>query len=145
MLEFNIDDRKFKRRTARFMDVLTNTSPIMRKVSGEMLAAVETNFRMEGRPRWAKLRPKTIQARIKKKKWPGKILQVSSAGLASSVHASHNRIEAIVGTNRTYAKYLQFGTKDMKARPFLKLTEQDYSGIKRLVKFEITHDIVKGN
>lgn len=137
MIDGEINDRRFKRRMARLIDIATKTGPIMRKVSGEMLAAVETNFRVEGRPRWKRLKASTVKVRAKKKKWPGKILQVSG-GLAASVQPSHTRTEAIVGTNKSYGKFLQLGTKHMRARRFLKVTDSDLDKIKRLIKFEIT-------
>jgi phage virion morphogenesis protein len=138
--EGQVDDRRFKRKIARLIDIATKTGPIMRKISGEMLGAVETYFREEGRPRWKKLKPSTIEARKRKGKWPGKILQVTG-GLAASIQASHTRTEAIVGTNRTYAKFLQLGTRHMVARRFLKLTPKDLDDIKRLIKFDFTHGV----
>lgn len=94
------------RRLAVKMQDLT---PVMREVSGVMADAVEENFAVGGRPRWAPLKASTIAGRVREKTWPGKILQRSAAGLASSIEAHHTSSSAIVGTNKTYASIHQFG------------------------------------
>lgn len=138
MITAKINDKLFKGRITRAIDIATKTGPIMRKVSGEMLDAVETNFAQEGRPKWKRLKDSTRERRELRGYWPGKILQVTGH-LASSISKKHTRTDAIVGTNVRYARYLQYGTNNMPARPFLKLTQKDLAEIKKLIKYEFTH------
>jgi phage gpG-like protein len=114
-----------------------NLSPIMKEISGFMHRAVMDNFEQEGRPKWPALAPATIAKREKAGHWPGKILQVSGQ-LKSSLTPAHNSTQAIVqGGNMTtekgatpYPIFLQFGTRKMPARPFMKLTQSDIGEIK---------------
>lgn len=87
---------------------LEDTTPIMRKVSGVMLDAVEQNFEEEGRPRWVGLARSTIRDRQRKGYWPGRILQ-RTGRLASSVVRAFGNGFATVGTNLEYAAIQNFG------------------------------------
>lgn len=74
----------------------------------------------DGTP-WAPLKPSTIARRRKGSK---SILQDTGRLLGSISHtASRNR--AIIGTSVEYAGFLQGGTKNMVARPFMGISAQN--------------------
>ncbi len=86
-----------------------NPRPLMARLAGIMMNAVEDNFEAQGRPRWVDLRPATKRARAAKGKWPGQILQVSQGGLASSIQQFSDSNRAVVGTNKKYGRIQQLG------------------------------------
>jgi phage gpG-like protein len=108
MVELKIDDRECLRVLDKIARKGRDASPLMVAIEGDMLDAVEENFRQEGRPKWADLRPRTKKAREKKGHWPGQILQVKGI-LAKSVQGRHDSHSVIVGTNDKRAKLLHFG------------------------------------
>lgn len=98
----------------------------MKNIAGILEDSVEENFAQQGRPKWQQLAKSTIEQRTKVNKWPGMILQMSSAGLASSITSYYDDNSAIVGTNKVYAAIHQFGGKagrnkkvEIPARPYL--------------------------
>lgn len=86
-----------------------NTTPLTRAIAGIFESDTEANFAAEGRPHWMGLAPATIRARAKAGTWPGKILQVSSGGLAASVTTGYTRTESRIGSNKVYAAIQQLG------------------------------------
>ena len=131
-------------------------SPLMTKLAGIMLNAVEDNFEQSGRPAWQKLQNPGP------KRQGGKIL-IASARLKNSITPFSDAKQATVGTNVKYAAIHQFGgitkphiirARDKKAlafggrvfksvkhpgsnipaRPFLQLTPEDESRIIRRVE-----------
>ena len=84
-------------------------TPLMRRVSGILGSGFERNFAAEGRPKWQDLAPSTKKARARRGKWPGQILQVSAAGLASSIQEFFTPTMAGAGTNKVYAAIQHFG------------------------------------
>lgn len=92
-----------------------NTTPLARAIAGIFEAETEANFDAEGRPRWMGLAPSTIRRRKKAGTWPGKMLQVSAAGLAASIVTRYNRTEARIGSNKVYAAIQQLGGKIERA------------------------------
>ncbi|MFN3599516.1 MAG: phage virion morphogenesis protein [Aquificaceae bacterium] len=151
MIKITIEDKKVKEILERLTEKTQDLSPLMKRIGGIMLSAVEENFEQEGRPKWSPLSSKTIKQREKKGHWPGKILQLSGR-LASSISMSYSKDSAIVGTNVKYASTHQFGFQglvsvrtherkgkpvkahprkmNIPARPFLKLTDEDMQKIK---------------
>jgi phage virion morphogenesis protein len=87
-----------------------DASPLMRAIAGDMHAAVETNFRLEGRPPWAGLAPSTQAARAAKGFWPGKILQ-RTGPLAAAISEDYDATSAVVGTKLAYAAAHQLGAR----------------------------------
>lgn len=87
-----------------------DATPLMRVIAGDMQAAVETNFRMEGRPAWAGLKPSTQAERAARGYWPGKILQ-RTGQLAASIAQDYDATSAVVGTNLVYGAVHQFGAR----------------------------------
>lgn len=100
-IEIQINAKPLRARLERLVQVLADPTPINAGIAVELLSQTEQRFEDEG-PGWAKLRPRTIKAREKKGKWPGKILQVSNA-LARSYVSDYGRDYSQVGSNLIYA------------------------------------------
>lgn len=81
----------------------------MKLIAAMVLASVQRNFEVGGRPKWAPLKPSTL----KKRKSSGGPLVVkgNAGGLLQSVHAESNATQATVGTDKIYAAVHQFGAK----------------------------------
>lgn len=80
----------------------------------------------EGRPKWQPLAASTIAQREKHGTWPGKILQVSSGGLAADISTEVGPTFVRVGSGKEYAAIHQLGGEagrgrkvHIPARPFL--------------------------
>lgn len=101
VIEIQIEDHEVRERIGHLLRVLEHPRPIMAGISVEMLSQTERGFELEG-PGWQKLRPRTVKAREKKGKWPGKILQVSNA-LARSYVTSYGDDYSQIGSNLVYA------------------------------------------
>lgn len=86
-------------------------TPAMRAIAGLLERQTEDNFAAESGPlgKWPALAASTRKARAQKGKWPGKMLQMSAAGLASSVHSWATAGEAGVGASAVYAAIHQLG------------------------------------
>lgn len=100
--------------------------PLMRAIAGLFESETEANFAAQGRPRWLGLAPATIRARQRKGTWPGKILQVSSGGLAASIATDYGDDFVLVGSNKPYAAIQHAGGQagrgkkvTIPARPYL--------------------------
>lgn len=125
-------------------------APLMEDIANIMLDAVDENFIQGGRPEWAALKYRD-----------GKPLQLSGR-LHNSIHPWSDNDLAVVGTNVIYAgiqnnggktrahvirprnkKALYFNGRfaskvnhpgsDIPARPFLSLTEDDYTAIQQAI------------
>ena len=130
-------------------------APLMEKIADIMLNAVDENFIAGGRPAWEPLKYRD-----------GKPLQLSGRLLAS-ITPWHDNDTAVVGTNVIYARIQNEGGKtrphiirprnkkalyfnghyakkvnhpgsDIPARPFLKLTDDDYDEIRQAIINHIT-------
>lgn len=141
--EITIDDSQVKKLLSDLSRRISDMSPVMRDISGIMMYAVEENFEQEGRPRWPDLAESTKEQRASKGKWPGKMLQVTAGGLASSCHEGSNSTSAWVDTNKVYAGPQQFGTKPFTIRPKNKPYLKFKIGDKWVVKKEIHHPGLK--
>lgn len=107
----------------------------MKNIAGIFAYSTEENFENEGKPKWTGLKKVTKKARTKIKKWPGKILQVEGM-LAGSLSTQYDDSSAIIGSNLPYAAIHQKGGKagknkkvEIPARPYLKLTDDDFDEI----------------
>ncbi len=127
MIKINIDNKDLeilKKQLQKKFD----TMPLMKKIGGLLLDAVEENFEKEGRPeKWKK----SIRAQLQ----GGKTLQ-DTGRLAKSIVLVYDKKKAVVGTNLVYAAIHQFGGKagrglsvNMPARPYLQLTDKEISKI----------------
>ena len=117
----------------------------MKNIAGVFAAAVEDNFKEEGRPdKWVELADVTKENRKKIKKYPGMILQVSGQ-LANSINTEYDEYSAIIGSNLAYAAIHQLGGKagrnkkvEIPARPYLALTDNNFKEI-----LEVTEKYLK--
>lgn len=115
MITVRIDDAAARAALDRLIKNARQTRPAMAAISMRMLAAVEDNFRAEGRPaRWAPLKASTLAARAGARR-SGKILQ-RSGKLAASMTPFHNWESAGVGTNRPYAAPQNNGSRPHEIR-----------------------------
>ena len=155
MIEIKIEKDTITAALQAIQSKLSDMTPLMRKIAGDMLDAVEENFVQEGRPKWKPSRRATSQK--------GKTLQ-NHGRLAESIVSKSTSNQAIVGTDVIYAAILQFGGKtsphiikpknkkalfwpgakhpvksvkhpgsDIPARPFLSLTDSDLEDIKQRI------------
>ena len=98
-------------------------TPILPEIEQIINFGIQEQFETEGKyfgSGWEPLKESTIKRRQSKKKWPGKILQVTG-GLASSVTSDSQNASLVIGLSKSYAVHLHYGTKNdkMKARPIL--------------------------
>lgn len=112
-----------------------NLRPLMKNIAGIFAYSTEENFKEQGRPKWEDLKESTKKKRKKIKKWPGQILQVEGI-LADSITTQYDNDSAVIGSNLDYAAIHQLGGKagtnkkvEIPARPYLKLTNDDFEEI----------------
>lgn len=112
-IAIKVADQAIQNALASLMGALENTAPAMLAISETLLDSVEEGFDEEASPEtgaaWKDLSPATIAQRTKKGSWPGKMLQVSQGGLASSWHSEHSAFHAVAGSNKPYAAIHHFG------------------------------------
>ena len=130
-IEIKIEDKQLQQHLNRLAETTSNLRPLMQNITGILEDSVEENFEQEGRPKWDKLKKSTIENRIKKGYYPGKILQMRGE-LASSITSYYDSNSAVVGTNKVYAAIHQFGGKAGKnksvkitSRPYLKIDSKE--------------------
>ena len=135
-IEIKIDNNDVERKLLELAQKSENLRPLMKNIAGIFASATEENFKNEGRPnKWTELSEATKKQRTKQKKWPGQILQVSGQ-LASSISTQYDDESAIIGSNLDYAAIHQLGGQagknkkvEIPARPYLKLTDDDFNEI----------------
>lgn len=104
----DIDDRGAR---VLFRRLISNADDIrqpMEQIKGNLLASIDDNFKMQGRPnKWKALKPSTIKQRRKKQQIQTKILQ-ASGGLATSINGRVEHLavdrKIIVGSPLPYAR-----------------------------------------
>lgn len=143
-IEIKIDNKKVEKALLEIAQKTSNLRPLMKNVAGIMADSTEENFKEEGRPKWKDLSEKTKTARKKTGHYPGQILQVSGQ-LALSVTTQYDDTSAIIGSNKVYAAIHQLGGQTGKnkkttipARPYLKLTDDDFDEIISIVEKYLT-------
>lgn len=145
-LQFHVNIGQAQRELDAILARLQRTRPLMAGISAELLSETESNFSAQGNPKWKALATSTIASRTKAGTWPGMILQVSTAGLAASVHTSHTEATATIGAgagkSAAYAAIQQLGGQagrgrkvTIPARPYLPLAE-GVGGLQLLPKME---------
>ena len=135
-IEIKIDNNDVERKLLELAQKSENLRPLMKNIAGIFASATEENFKNEGRAdKWTELSEATKKQRTKQKKWPGQILQVSGQ-LASSISTQYDDESAVIGSNLDYAAIHQLGGQAGKnkkvtipARPYLKLTDDDFNEI----------------
>lgn len=116
---------------------LGDLTPLMDTIGGLLESSTRQRFYDKTSPdgvRWADLMPST-QA----KKGNNNIL-VQSDDLKDGITHYANATSTTVGTPQIYGVYHQFGTSDMKARPFLGLSDEDKEDIYDLINEHLTGD-----
>lgn len=144
MIEIEIIDAEMRKLLDDLQARYSNLTPVMRKIAGIMHDAVEENFKEEGRPKWAALKPSTIRQRQRKGHWPGKILQDSGLLTKSILPKSQRKWGADfakVTTADRRAPIHHFGGKAGKghkatipARPFMTITSKEMGDIKQALR-----------
>lgn len=139
-IEIKLDNKEVESRLLDWVKRSENLRPLMKNIAGIMADSTEENFKEEGRPKWNDLSEKTKTARKKTGHYPGQILQVSGQ-LALSVTTQYDDSSAVIGSNKVYAAIHQLGGQAGKskkttipARPFLRLTENDYHDILEVIE-----------
>ena len=135
-IEIELDNKEIHEKLIELAKKIENLRPLMKNIAGVFADSTEENFKEEGRPdKWVDLAESTKKQRVKIRKWPGQILQVSSQ-LASSISTYYDNDSAIIGSNLEYATIHQLGGQAGKnkkvtipARPYLKLDDRDYDEI----------------
>lgn len=143
-IEIKIDNQKVEKALLEIAQKTSNLRPLMKNIAGIMADSTEENFKVEGRPKWKDLSEKTKSARKKTGHYPGQILQVSGQ-LALSVTTQYDDSSAVIGSNKAYAAIHQLGGQAGKnkkttipARPYLKLTDDDFDEIISIVEKYLT-------
>ena len=140
-LVVKLDNKEVESRLLDLAQRSENLRPLMKNIAGVFAYSTEENFKKEGRPdMWIDLAESTKRQRKKKGHWPGQILQVSGQ-LASSISTYYDNDSAVIGSNLDYAAIHQLGGQAGKnqsvtipARPYLKLTNEDFEEIIDLTK-----------
>lgn len=135
-IEIKIDNKAVNEKLLELAKRGENLRPLMKNIAGIFASSTEENFKEEGRPdKWVDLSEERKEQRKKIHKWPGQILQVSGQ-LAASVNTQYDDDSAVIGSNKDYAAIHQLGGKagrnkkvTIPARPYLKLTDDDYDEI----------------
>lgn len=124
-MKVSIDDSEMQKAYDLIRNVLDDTDD-QRFYSGVakiLLSSTITSMETEGKSigkKWTPLAQSTIEQRLRKGKWPGKMLQVTGE-LKTRNYADNDNNSATITNNTPYAKFLFFGTKNMPARPWLGL------------------------
>lgn len=135
-IEIKIDNKAVNEKLLELAKRGENLRPLMKNIAGIFASSTEENFKEEGRPdKWTELSEITKEKRKKKDKWPGQILQIEGH-LVSSVNTQYDDNSAVIGSNLDYAAIHQLGGKagrnkkvEIPARPYLKLTDDDFEEI----------------
>lgn len=154
MITIEIDSRQLQTALAGLERAGRDLRPALNAIAAELLSQTEANFAPEGRPKWQPLAASTIAQRDKRGTWPGKILQVSSGGLAADISTEVGSTFVRVGSGKEYAAIHQLGGEagrgrkvHIPARPFLPFTGDPGSGSGQLQPqaTEAVLDIVLGH
>ena len=97
MIEIHINDADAQRVLQLARQKLSDMTPLMRQLAGDLDYFVQENFAQGGRPKWAGVKR-------------GGTPLVQTGRLKNSITTRHTNNEAIASTNLAYAPYHQFGT-----------------------------------
>lgn len=112
LLEVKIDSRQVDAVISQAIARLKNPKPLMASISAELLSLTDESFSKQGQiggQSWTPLAAATIAKRSKEGTWPGKMLVISSAGLAASIHSFHSDSKAGISSSKPYAAIQLFG------------------------------------
>lgn len=109
---------------------------ILDEASALILSRIRIRFRAEVDPegqQWAPLSPKTITERLRKGFGASPILYRTGRLFNSIQLARDGEFSRVIKTDVEYASYLQSGSENMPARPFLGVSNDDVPLVSRLV------------
>lgn len=136
MITIEVNDRNVLDALNRVVQGLEDASPVMADLAQLLASESEQQFASESGPlgQWRDLTDVTKKMRERRGTWPGRILQITSGGLAASVQTAHGPDWAAIFTNKPYAAMHQFGGttsarsmipgKIIPARPYLPFNPQ---------------------
>ncbi|TWC18622.1 phage virion morphogenesis protein [Pseudomonas sp. SJZ085] len=128
MFTIELEHQHLQQILSRVERTVGDLAPLMHSLAAELASQTEENFEQQGRPQWPELSDVTTGRRAETGHWPGKMLQVSAAGLAASISTQATDSTAVVGSNKPYAAMMQFGGDqadfpqlwgDIPGRPYL--------------------------
>lgn len=130
---------------------VSDMSDAMQAIAGTLEDSIEEAFDQEADPvsgtPWPDLAEDTIKQRARTGTWPGKMLQISQAGLASSIDSGFGPDFAVAGPagKFDYAAIHHFGGQAGKnlsvtipARPYLGLTQDHKKEVLSIIRRHIT-------
>ena len=116
-LNITVDSKQVEAKLEQLQSRMQNTKPVMAGIAAELLSLTEKSFDKQGHPtKWQSLAASTISQREKEGTWPGKILQISTAGLAASITPFHTSDTAGISSSKPYAAIHQFGGQAGRGR-----------------------------
>lgn len=116
---------------------LKNPRPALVEIGRMLVRSTQDRLRStkqgpDGKP-WAPWSMATLLGRLRKGTASGGILY-DSGNLMRSIQAEVQSNSVIVGTKVNYASFLQDGTKNMPARPFVGVSKQDEGRINDILR-----------
>lgn len=157
MFLIELDHQHLQQALSKVEKTIGDLTPLMHSLAAELASQTEENFEYEGRPQWPELSDVTIGRRAETGHWPGKMLQVSAAGLAASITTQATDSSALVGSNKPYAAMMQFGGDqadfpqlwgDIPGRPYLPLDAEGNlqpEAEKAILDLALAHLVYKGS
>ncbi|SDB51107.1 phage virion morphogenesis protein [Pseudomonas sp. NFACC13-1] len=140
MFSIELKHQHLQQILSRVERTVGDLATLMHSLAAELASQTEENFEQEGRPQWPELSDTATELRAKTGHWPGKMLQVSVAGLAASITTHATESAALVGSNKPYAAMMQFGGDqadfpqlwgDIPGRPYLPMDAEGNRNPKR--------------
>ncbi len=123
MIEIKSNVAEVKTVISKQIDIMKNYEIPMKQIASELYAGVMKNFKEQGtgKAKWAPFSARTLYAKAhrKHKKTFNPTLLQDTGFLKNSIYPKSGKDYAYVSTNVPYAKFHQFGTKKIPARPFL--------------------------
>lgn len=143
MLEISLDQDAIQSALKEIANAGNDLEPVMREIAGVLADSTEDAFANEADPVTGNPWPALSESYLAQNpnRASGQMLQMSAAGLASSIQSEHSNDSASVGTNKLYAALHQFGgLPDMapgpaavQARPYLGLAAEDETEILAII------------
>lgn len=118
MIRIEIKDQEVLEALQRLQAAGADMTRAMADIAQALASESERQFRDESGPGgpWPDLAASTKAARARRGKWPGKMLQVSAAGLAVSLQTGYDAQSAWIGSNKPYAAIQALGGQAGRGR-----------------------------
>lgn len=115
-----------------FANKSVDLSTPMKQASVLMMRSIQQNFDSSGRPSsWVPLAASTIRQKIRLGYSTKPLIRTGT--LRQSIASQADRMSMRLGTMVSYARYHQFGTKTIPARPYLRFQTQDLDRIRDMI------------